>query len=45
MTVLLPSASRRSRFLFEWDAARCLAAPEQSLDAVTGQAATFTRAS
>jgi hypothetical protein len=44
MTVLLPSATRRSRFLFEFDASRCLCASEQALDAVTGQAATFTRA-
>lgn len=45
MTVLLPSARRRSRFLFDWSAAACLAASEQSLDAITGQAATFSRTS
>jgi hypothetical protein len=45
MTRVLPSLAKRGRFLFDWDAAACLAAPEQSLDAVTGQVATFTRAS
>jgi hypothetical protein len=45
MTTLLPSASRRSRYLFDWNAASCLAAPEQALDAITSQLATFTRAS
>lgn len=34
---------RRSRFLYEFSAAACLEAPSQSLDAVTGQAATFAR--
>lgn len=45
MTVLLPSIRQRSRFLFDWDAAACLAAPEQALDANTSQVATFSRAS
>lgn len=45
MTVVLPSASRRSRFLFELDAAACLAAPDQSLNAKTGHVATYSRAS
>ena len=45
MTQILPLATRRSRWLFDWSAASCLAASEQSLNAITGQAATFTRAS
>jgi hypothetical protein len=45
MTAILPLASRRSRFLFDLNVAACLAASEQSLNAQTGQTATFTRAS
>lgn len=45
MTVILPKATRRSRFLFDWNAAACLAAPDRSLDAITGHAATFSRTS
>lgn len=45
MTLLLPSALKRSRFLFEFSAQASLAAAEQALTAVTGQAATFSRAS
>ncbi len=45
MTLVLPSTARRSRFLFDWSASACLTAPEQSLNAQTSQAATFSRAS
>jgi len=45
MTLVLPKVSRRSRFLFEFDARACLSAPDQVLDAVTGHVATFSRAS
>lgn len=45
MTTVIPSAARRSPFLLDWNAAACLEAPEQSLNAITGQAATFSRAS
>jgi hypothetical protein len=46
MTVILPAATRRSRFIFEYSAAAALAAPEQSLTALTGQplSAAFSRA-
>lgn len=43
MTTLLPLASRRSRYLLDWSAAACLAAPDRSLNAITGQVATFSR--
>lgn len=43
MTVLLPRDKRRSRFLFDWSARWTL--ERNALDAITGQVATFTRAS
>lgn len=45
MTQSIGAASRRSRYLFDWSAAACLRAADQSLDASTGQVATFSRAS
>ena len=39
------SVARRSRFQTEWRPIFCLSAPELSLSAMTGQTATFTRAS
>jgi hypothetical protein len=42
MTVLLPRDRRRSRFLFDWSARWAL--ERNSLDAITGQTATFARA-
>jgi hypothetical protein len=45
MPALQDKATRRSRFLLDWSAAACLAAKDQALDAITGQAATFSRAS
>lgn len=44
MTQLLTRATRRSRYLFDWEAGDCLAAYQQSLAANSGQAATFSRA-
>lgn len=44
MTIALPRARRRSRYAFDVSARYCLERPEQSLDAVTGEAATFARA-
>lgn len=43
MVVVLPQGGARSRFLFDWNAAACLAAPDQSLNALTGQVAQFQR--
>jgi hypothetical protein len=43
MVVVLPQGGPRARFLFDFDARACLAAPEQSLNARTGHVATFTR--
>lgn len=43
MPPLLPSADTRSRYLLDWSAAACLFAPEQSLDATTGQPTSFAR--
>ena len=45
MTVHIPSAKKRSRLWFEWNATDCLNATDHALDALTGQVATFTRAS
>jgi hypothetical protein len=51
MTLLIPRIRRRSRFMFDWNADDCLLAPDatagvaQMLAPLTGQAATFTRAS
>lgn len=45
MTQTLPLGTRRSRYLLDWSAVASLAATEQALDALTGQIATFTRAS
>ena len=40
----LPSTQRRSRFLFDWQPSRALGAMDWDLEAITGQAATLTRA-
>jgi hypothetical protein len=38
------SIPKRSRFLLDWDAEYCIEQPYQSLNALTGQIATFSRA-
>lgn len=43
--MLLPSTSRKSRWPLDWSMAACLSAPEQSLDAQTGQSGSLVRAS
>jgi hypothetical protein len=44
MTLLIPQAGARSRFLFDFNAAPSLGEKHQALTARTGQPATFTRA-
>jgi len=44
VTQILPRAGRRSRFLLDWSADSCLERPDRLLTALTGQAATFARA-
>lgn len=43
MTLLLPRDRRRSRYVFDWSARSCL--ERNTLNPITGQTATFTRAS
>lgn len=45
MTLAIPRATRRSRFLLDWSAAAQVAAVGPALDALTGQPATYTRSS
>lgn len=44
MITAIPRATRRSRALVDWSARFCFERPDQALDAMTGETATFARA-